>query len=265
MASDSKPGQPQHGTPDAHPAVTAAPVFRPSVAEFKDPITYLASIRDKAEPFGICKIVPPAGWRPTFAINKDKCTLPTRIQALHMLQHTSSTEASQQGPDSKRFMADYKAWVSRQGGSFKKPPQLYGQDIDLAALHTAVAKRGGYQACCEAGAWRTVGRALQVWRYVPRCSRRLGNTHSSRRLGNTHSSLQIKDRRGDAATQLRTLYSKTLVEYDGYLAGQRGGDKAADAQEAQEADEGSVQTTTGLGDEATAPAAYSKTRSKVVV
>lgn len=89
--------------------------------------------------------------------------LPTRIQALHMLQHTSAqSEASHQAPDSKRFMADYKAWVTRRGGSFKKPPQLYGQDIDLAALHTAVNKRGGYQACCDARAWRTVARALQV-------------------------------------------------------------------------------------------------------
>lgn len=159
MASGSK--QEQHGTAGVDPAVTAAPVFRPTVGEFKDPIAYLSSIRDKAEPFGICKIVPPAGWRPTFAINKDKCTLPTRIQALHMLQHTSA-ETPAQAPDSKRFMADYKAWLTRRGGSFKKPPQLYGQDVDLAALHTAVAKRGGYQACCDAGAWRTVARALQV-------------------------------------------------------------------------------------------------------
>lgn len=161
MASASTQDQPEHGTPGADPV--AAPVFRPTVQEFKDPIAYLASIRDKAEPFGICKIVPPAGWRPTFAINKDKCTLPTRIQALHMLQHTSANiEALQQAPDNKRFMADYKAWLTRRGGSFKKAPQLYGQDIDLAALHTAVAKRGGFQACCDAGAWRTVARALQV-------------------------------------------------------------------------------------------------------
>lgn len=36
-----------------------APVFHPSVEEFRDPIAYIRSIRSMAEPFGLCKIVPP--------------------------------------------------------------------------------------------------------------------------------------------------------------------------------------------------------------
>mmetsp|Transcript_22662 Transcript_22662/g.62918 ORF Transcript_22662/g.62918 Transcript_22662/m.62918 type:complete len:407 (-) Transcript_22662:1702-2922(-) len=36
-----------------------APVFRPSAEEFEDPLTYISSIRALAEPWGICKIVPP--------------------------------------------------------------------------------------------------------------------------------------------------------------------------------------------------------------
>jgi hypothetical protein len=35
-----------------------APEFRPTVAEFADPIAYLLKIEPVAAPFGICKIVP---------------------------------------------------------------------------------------------------------------------------------------------------------------------------------------------------------------
>ena len=48
-----------------------APTFRPTEAEFKDPMTYLRSIYDKASRFGICKIVPPEGWNPDFAIDTE--------------------------------------------------------------------------------------------------------------------------------------------------------------------------------------------------
>lgn len=36
-----------------------APVFRPTREEFADPLAYISSIRAAAEPWGICKIVPP--------------------------------------------------------------------------------------------------------------------------------------------------------------------------------------------------------------
>lgn len=40
--------------------------------EFKDTLTYIASIRPKAENYGICRIVPPSSWRPPFILkNKE--------------------------------------------------------------------------------------------------------------------------------------------------------------------------------------------------
>lgn len=32
--------------------------------EFKDTLKYIASIRSRAEPYGICRIVPPTSWKP---------------------------------------------------------------------------------------------------------------------------------------------------------------------------------------------------------
>ncbi|KAF2205611.1 JmjN-domain-containing protein, partial [Delitschia confertaspora ATCC 74209] len=46
--------------------LTEAPTFRPTAEEFKDPILYIASIREEGQKYGIVKIVPPENWNPPF-------------------------------------------------------------------------------------------------------------------------------------------------------------------------------------------------------
>ena len=41
-------------------------VFYPSVDAFKDPMTYIRSISGTAKNYGLCKIVPPEGWKMPF-------------------------------------------------------------------------------------------------------------------------------------------------------------------------------------------------------
>ena len=67
-------------------AVKEAPVFHPSAEEFADPLRYIASIRAEAEPCGLCRIVPPAGWAVPF--NQDPATFSfkTRVQTVNELQ-----------------------------------------------------------------------------------------------------------------------------------------------------------------------------------
>lgn len=58
-----------------------APVYHPTIEEFAQPMEYIESIAQEARQFGICKIVPPEGWRPTFAIDtevRSSCSLPCR-------------------------------------------------------------------------------------------------------------------------------------------------------------------------------------------
>jgi hypothetical protein len=68
--------------------IPEAPVFRPTAAEFLDPFGYIEKIRDQVEwDAGICKIIPPAGWRPPRPFPDDKReTFQTRIQHIHRLQ-----------------------------------------------------------------------------------------------------------------------------------------------------------------------------------
>lgn len=40
-----------------------APVFRPTMEEFRDFNKFIQSVWDKAVPYGIMKIIPPAEWR----------------------------------------------------------------------------------------------------------------------------------------------------------------------------------------------------------
>jgi histone demethylase JARID1 len=42
------------------------PVFYPTAEEFKDPMAYVRSISPRAKNHGICKIVPPEGWKMPF-------------------------------------------------------------------------------------------------------------------------------------------------------------------------------------------------------
>jgi [histone H3]-trimethyl-L-lysine4 demethylase len=47
------------------------PVFYPSLEDFKDPMKYIHTISPKAKEYGICKIVPPAGWKMPFVTDTE--------------------------------------------------------------------------------------------------------------------------------------------------------------------------------------------------
>lgn len=62
--------------------------------EFEDTLKYIASIRLKAEPFGICRIVPPPSWKPPCSLKEktiwEGSTFATRVQRIDKLQNRDS-------------------------------------------------------------------------------------------------------------------------------------------------------------------------------
>ena len=60
--------RPDSGRPQT--AVPPAPTFHPTEAEFADPVAYINSIRAAGEAAGVACIVPPASWRPPFALER---------------------------------------------------------------------------------------------------------------------------------------------------------------------------------------------------
>ncbi|XP_057477100.1 putative lysine-specific demethylase JMJ16 [Actinidia eriantha] len=76
------------------PDLQEAPVFYPNEEEFKDTLKYIATIRHRAEKYGICRIVPPPSWKPPCPL-KEKNTwetskFSTRVQRVDKLQNRDS-------------------------------------------------------------------------------------------------------------------------------------------------------------------------------
>lgn len=63
--------------------------------EFKDTLKYIASIRSRAEPYGICRIVPPPSWNPPCPLKEkqkwENSKFGTRVQQIDKLQNRIST------------------------------------------------------------------------------------------------------------------------------------------------------------------------------
>lgn len=132
------------------------PTFRPSIEDFADPLAYIASIRTRAEHFGICRIVPPADWRPQLALNK-KTRVKTSVQLVHELQERSTAADA-------AFVQQYPAFLDSRGKQvLKKPPAIAGQDVDLGTLFRLASRRGGYEKLTNTrSGWRELCRLLQV-------------------------------------------------------------------------------------------------------
>ncbi|CAI9759864.1 unnamed protein product [Fraxinus pennsylvanica] len=73
------------------PDLVEAPVFYPTEEEFGDTLKYIASIRSKAETYGICRIVPPPSWKPPCPLKEkniwERSKFTTRIQRIDKLQN----------------------------------------------------------------------------------------------------------------------------------------------------------------------------------
>lgn len=88
------------------PMLDGAPVFYPNEEEFKDTLKYITSIRAAAEPYGICRIVPPPSWQPPCPL-RDKTKwqttkFPTRVQQVHKLQVREQVKKSRNANGGRR-------------------------------------------------------------------------------------------------------------------------------------------------------------------
>lgn len=120
-------------------------------------MAYIEMIGKEAQEFGICKIVPPVGWRPPFAIDTEVrrlspagcvsslLTLVTEqtFRFKTRLQELNSMEASARA--SLNFLEQLYIF-HRQQGSMNRiaVPSVHGKPVDLWKLKRAVTDEGGY-------------------------------------------------------------------------------------------------------------------------
>lgn len=64
------PREPQKSKARPH-GLQEAPTYRPTEEEWKEPMEYMRKIAPEGAKYGICKIIPPEDWNPTFAIDTE--------------------------------------------------------------------------------------------------------------------------------------------------------------------------------------------------
>lgn len=150
-------GQPIARQFEAGGLVPSAPRYLPTEEQFRDPLAFVAAIRAEAEPYGVCSIRPPPSWAPPYAIDRATFTFKTRLQCIHELYDRG-------GSGCQHWRAAYNKFLATSGlrHTKKQNPTLHGAVIDLAKLHRAVQRRGGYQAVIDAKKWKEVARIAGV-------------------------------------------------------------------------------------------------------
>ncbi|KAG6685054.1 hypothetical protein I3843_12G093300 [Carya illinoinensis] len=146
--------------------IPSGPVYYPTQDEFRDPLEYIYKIRPEAEPYGICKIVPPESWKPPFALNCDSFTFPTKTQAIHQLQ------ARPAASDSKTFELEYNRFLEDHSGKkLRKKVVFEGEELDLCKLFNAVKRYGGYNKVVKEKKWGEVSRFVRSTRKISECAK----------------------------------------------------------------------------------------------
>lgn len=160
------PGQSSSVLSSGSVKIPSGPVYYPTEEEFKDPLEFIYKIRPEAEPYGICRIVPPKSWKPSFALDLDSFTFPTKTQAIHQLQVRSAA------CDSKTFELEYNRFLDNYcGRKAKKKVVFEGEELDLCRLFNAVKRYGGYDKVVDGKKWGEVFRFVQSAGKISECAK----------------------------------------------------------------------------------------------
>ncbi|KAJ8334256.1 hypothetical protein SKAU_G00398950 [Synaphobranchus kaupii] len=134
-------------------SLTEVPVLRPGSREFQDPLAYLDSVREQAEPYGLCRVIPPADWRPECKL-KDEMRFVTQVQHIHKL-------GRRWGPNVQR-LACIKKHLKSQGITMEEPPLIGGCELDLARFFQLINDMGGMQQVTDLKKWSKLADLLRV-------------------------------------------------------------------------------------------------------
>lgn len=149
--SPAPPATKQARGREPFPEVPAAPTYYPSEEEFAEPFKYILRIKPEAEKFGICKIVPPPNWKPSWSIDSRNFMFDTRIQNVHQLQERGEF----------LFWKRLKKSLAKRGTPLQVVPRLDGKQLNLFALYRWVMRAGGHDKM-TARKWVDVANELKV-------------------------------------------------------------------------------------------------------
>ncbi|ORZ20066.1 PLU-1-like protein-domain-containing protein [Lobosporangium transversale] len=156
VATTAPPESSQSSPPSRIFGLQDAPCYYPTPEEFMEPLKFIESIRPEAEKAGICKIIPPEGWKPRFSLDTEVFRFKTRIQKLNSMEGETRTNLN--------YLEQLYKFHRQQGHPVLKIPQLDKRPIDLFRLRKEVTARGGYQKVTAGKKWAEIGRGLDYTR-----------------------------------------------------------------------------------------------------
>ncbi|XP_067203813.1 protein Jumonji [Linepithema humile] len=133
--------------------VVEAPTFHPTEKDFQDPLEYIDKIKSIAEKFGICKVVPPANFKPECKVSDDM-RFTAYNQYVHRMLH-------RWGPNVKEMMA-IKKYLATQSITLIQPPWIGGMEVDLPHLYQTVQNLGGLKEVIEKKKWQKVADGMKI-------------------------------------------------------------------------------------------------------
>ncbi|KAL4886271.1 PLU-1-like protein-domain-containing protein [Aspergillus karnatakaensis] len=152
-----------------------APTFRPTEDEFRDPEAYIRKIAPEGSKYGICRIIPPENWQPTFAIDTERFHFKTRRQELNSVEGgmpprsallaAGGTPQLSSDPDpgtraNLNYLDQLAKFHKQHGTNLNRFPSVDKRPLDLYRLKKAVEVRGGFEQVCKMKKWAEIGRDL---------------------------------------------------------------------------------------------------------
>ncbi|KAL4991680.1 PLU-1-like protein-domain-containing protein [Aspergillus falconensis] len=152
-----------------------APTFRPTEDEFRDPEAYIRKITPEGKKYGICRIIPPENWQPTFAIDTERFHFKTRRQELNSVEGgmaprsallaAGGTPQLSSNPDpgtraNLNYLDQLAKFHKQHGTNLNRFPSVDKRPLDLFRLKKAVEVRGGFEQVCKMKKWAEIGRDL---------------------------------------------------------------------------------------------------------
>ncbi|KAJ5586182.1 hypothetical protein N7450_005969 [Penicillium hetheringtonii] len=134
-----------HGIPEA-------PTFRPTEEEFKDPVAYIQKIAPEGKRYGICRVIPPDNWQPSFAIDTERFHFKTRRQELNSVEGGNRANMN--------YVDGLAMFHKQHGTNYSRLPSVDKRPLDLYKLKKAVEIRGGFESVCKTKKWAEIGRDL---------------------------------------------------------------------------------------------------------
>ncbi|GBP95726.1 hypothetical protein EVAR_70155_1 [Eumeta japonica] len=122
-----------------------APTFYPTSFEFENPLAYIEKIGAVASKYGLCKIVPPEGFKPECCIEDD-------IVFTAGNQYPGKMY-TRWGPATRELCA-IKKYLATQNVCFKRLPLINGVEVNLPKLYHIVQKAGGLKEVIEKKKWQ---------------------------------------------------------------------------------------------------------------